>query len=75
MAGVEDIPLRDPVLLCDLCIYEDLGKPCVMSALFSSLRLMYVRTYFPSDVLLFIAKLLAPLPFSLLLPPQPSPTQ
>lgn len=35
MAGVEDNPLRDPVLLCDLCIYEDLGKAHSISALSS----------------------------------------
>lgn len=75
MAGVEDNPLRDPVLLCDLCVYEDLGKAHSISALSSVLWLTCVRMYFPGDVPLITVTLLASLPFSLLLPPQPSPTQ
>lgn len=54
MAGLEDSHLRDPVLLCDLCMYENLGKAHGISA-FSQ------RTYFPSNVPLFTAKLLASL--------------
>lgn len=62
MAGVEDSHLRDPVLLCDLCMYGDLEEAHGISALSSALRLMCVKTYFINDVPLFTAKLLASLP-------------
>lgn len=55
MAGMEDSHLRGPVLLCDLCMYEDMGKVHGISALSQ-------RAHFPSDVPLFTAKLLASLP-------------
>lgn len=61
MSEVEDSHLRDPVLLCDLCMHEVLGKAHVISALSSALRLMCVRTYFSSNVPLFMVKLLASL--------------